>query len=193
MHEKLLSVVAVLCIVTGCASTETIDEFEAPEADVAGRRGFAIKGGDFGIAVAPDPKLVEQADQRLRALIAEELLQKGYRQVGMQESADMVVSYQVAGHRQFVISDERRIGAPSANQVLTPGGASNVPVAGSVPKEQTVRHGSVIVFVEDPKTGKLIWRGAISTEERVTSTEAATRKVEAYTRQIVHEFPVHRP
>lgn len=192
MHKKLVSAVAVLSALVGCATTETIDKFEAPEADVAGRSSFTIKGGDFGVTTTPDPKLVEEADQRLRAVIADELLRKGYRQVGMEESADMIVTYQVAGHRQFVISDERRIGAPSANQVLAPGGAANVPVAGTVPKEQTVRHGSVIVFVDDPKTGKLVWRGAISTEERVTSTEAAARKVEKYARQIAHEFPERR-
>jgi hypothetical protein len=193
MRKNLLSVAAVLIVAVGCATTETIDEFEAPEGNVASKRTFAIKGGDFGTPAASDPKLLELADQRMRALIADEFVKKGYRQVGVQESADMQVSYQVAGHRQFVISDERRIGAPSPNQVLSPSGTPGVPVAGTVPKEQTVRHGSVILFVDDPKTGKLIWRGVIAKEERVASNEAMERKVENYMRQIAREFPAHQP
>jgi hypothetical protein len=56
-----------------------------------------------------------------------------------------------------------------------------------------VRHGSVILFVDDPKTGKLIWRGVIAKEERVASNEAMERKVENYMRQIAREFPAHQP
>jgi hypothetical protein len=52
-----------------------------------------------------------------------------------------------------------------------------------------VREGSVIVFVEDPATGRLIWRGLISDETRVSTPEGAVRQMTELARQVAHEFP----
>ena len=68
-------------------------------------------------------------------------------------TADMVVSFQISGYKRFVLSDERRIGAPSATQVLTPSGSTQLPPTSVVPREQTVGDGSMLVFVDDPRTG----------------------------------------
>ena len=87
----------------------------------------------------------------------------------------MIVSYQVAGHRTYVVSDDRRVGAPSPNEVLMPGNSPQLPPTSVVPHEQTVGEGSMIVFVDDPASGKLIWRGVISIESRVRSPEAGAR------------------
>jgi hypothetical protein len=80
------------------------------------------------------------------------------------------------------------VGAPSANQVLTPG-AQPMPPASALPREQSVRDGAVLVFVDDPRSGKLIWRGSVQAETRVSSNDAAVRKAVQTARDIVQELP----
>jgi len=48
------------------------------------------------------------------------------------------------------------------------------------------------VFVEDPASGRLIWRGRIQAEVRVDSPEAGVRMLEEMTRRIMEEFPARR-
>ena len=101
----------------------------------------------------------------------------------------MVVSFQISGYRRFVISDERRVGAPSATQVLTPSGSAQLPPTSVVPREQTVGDGSMLVFVDDPRTGRLIWRGVITAQTRVRSPEAGARLAAEMASAIAHEIP----
>jgi hypothetical protein len=103
----------------------------------------------------------------------------------------MVVSFQVAGSRKFVIPEERRIGAPSPNEVLMPGNIPPPP-ASELPREQLVRESSVVVFAEEPSSGRLMWRGLVSVESRTSSTEAAIRQITDIARHIAQQFPSHR-
>jgi hypothetical protein len=61
-----------------------------------------------------------------------------------------------------------------------------------VPEEQTLRQGSLIVYADDPATGRLLWRGRITSEGRVTSREAGMRTLVDMAKRIVAEFPPHR-
>jgi hypothetical protein len=103
----------------------------------------------------------------------------------------MHVSYQVAGTQRFVAAEDQRVGAPSPNEVLTPGNAP-LPPASMPPSEMRVREGSVILFVEDPASGRLIWRGLISDETRVSTPEGAVRQMTELARQVAREFPARR-
>jgi hypothetical protein len=47
----------------------------------------------------------------------------------------------------------------------------------------------MIVFVDDPASGKLIWRGVISIESRVRSPEAGARMAADMAREIVRSMP----
>jgi hypothetical protein len=177
--------------IVACTTNWPVDLFEAPEANLAGRTTYAWKGGEFGLPNETDPALLARADRALRDAIDKELAHKGYTPAATPAAADMLVSYQVAGTRRYVISDEKRIGAPSATEVLTPGGSPELPPTSVVPREQTVREGSVLVFVDDPKSGRLIWRGRIDAEGRVTSIEAGIRQSADMARAITSHIPAH--
>jgi hypothetical protein len=191
MIPARLSAVALLALAGGCVSPWTVDRFEAPEGNVAGRSSFAWKGGEAATPLAQEPGMQAQIESRVRAAVTGELLRKGYVEAPDPARADMFVSFQIAGSRHTVLSDERRIGAPSANQVLTPGGMPQ-PAASELPRVQTIREGSVIVFAEDPASGRLVWRGSVSAEGRVSSNEAALRQIESVAREIAREFPARK-
>ncbi len=189
MRPNVWLAAAGLALVAGCASTWTVDRFEAPEADIAGRRTFAWQPGELGTATGVSRSAATATESRLRAVVTNGLTAKGYVEVA--SGADMTVTYQVAGSQRFVLSDDRRVGAPSPTEVLTPSGTS-LPPASELPREQSVREGSVIVFVEDPSSGRLIWRGLVQAETRVDSREAGLRLIEDMAREIIEQFPARR-
>lgn len=181
---------AILMSLAGCASPWAVDRFEAPEADIADRASFTWKSGDIATGVPVGAKLSADTDARLRMAIVEGLLGKGYVQSSGSGPADMLISYQVAGSQKFVISEDRRIGAPLPSEVLDPGRANLPPAsATAVPEEQTLRQGSLIVYADDPATGRLLWRGRITSEGRVTSREAGMRTLVEMAKRIIDEFP----
>lgn len=180
--------IAAVTVIAGCVSQWAVDRFEAPEANLAARHTYFLKGGDLGTATALDHDVASRLEAAIRSTITTALGTKGYVESATGAAADMIVSYQVAGSRKFVTSDERRIGAPSPNTVLSPS-ATQPPPLSTLPREQAIRDGSVIVFVDDPASGKLIWRGLVTSETRVGSTEDLIHLVEEMTRSILGEFP----
>jgi hypothetical protein len=58
-----------------------------------------------------------------------------------------------------------------------------------VPREMRVRDGSVIVFIEDGASGRLIWRGTVTAETRSGSTEQAVRLLAQMAHEIAKEVP----
>ena len=117
------------------------------------------------------------------------LAQRGYVLVTDPAQADMHVSYQVAGQRRFVMADDRPVGASAATEAMTPGRTPVPPASSQLPREQTVRDGTVIIFIDDPRTRKLIWRGLINAETRVATTEGAIEQASNMVRQIAKEIP----
>jgi hypothetical protein len=136
--------------------------------------------------------MLEAIESRVRAAVTGELVRKGYVETTDPARADMLVSYQIAGTRRLELSEDRRVGAPSPNQVLTPGGMPQPP-ASELPRVQTIREGTVTVLVEDPASGKLVWRGSVSAEGRVSSNEAALRQIADVAHHITREFPARQP
>ena len=177
-----------LSLLAGCAAHWDVDSFEAPESNVAAHRTFYWKGGEFGSPRELDPNMVASATTAVRNAVTAELTRKGYAEVSTATGADMLVSFQVAGSQRFVVSDERRIGAPSATTVLSPS-AVQPPPASTVPREMRVRDGSVIVFIEDGASGRLIWRGTVTAETRSGSTEQAVRLLAQMAHEIAKEVP----
>jgi len=192
VNRASFRVVAALAVfvtlVAGCATTDDIDKYEAPEANFPARHTYGWKPGEVSTPGQQNAGDVHRLDQAVQAAIEDELAHKGYTKVDAAK-ADMIVSYQVAGHRTYVVSDDRRVGAPSPNEVLMPGNSPQLPPTSVVPHEQTVGEGSMIVFVDDPASGKLIWRGVISIESRVRSPEAGARMAADMAREIVRSMP----
>jgi class 3 adenylate cyclase len=179
----------VAALLGACSTTWDIDRYEAPEATFATRHTYAWKTGQFSTPVARPGAEVAAIDRAVREAVEEELARKGYELAPDPATADMIVSFQISGYRRFVLSDDKRIGAPSATQVLTPSGTAQLPPTAVVPREQTVGDGSMIVFVDDPKSNRLIWRGLITAQTRVRSPEAGVRLAADMARAIAREIP----
>lgn len=183
--------VASVAVLAACAVPLAVDTFAAPEVDLAGKSSFAWRGGEFATSEATQPDIAESAAARIREAVTAELVHKGFVETADAASADMLVSFQVSAVRRTVMP-ERRVGAPLPSEVLTVGGQP-VPAASELPREQTVREGTVVVFVEDPASGRVAWRGLVNVETRAASSEARVRTVVETTRQIAREFPARRP
>lgn len=182
----------LLATLAGCASTWDVDKFEAPGADIARRGTFAWGGGELGSAAAIDPSVVQTADQHMRDTIVGELVKKGYRLAPDARSAQMVVSYQLVGTRKYVTSKEPRFNAPSPNSVLS-ASAPPPPAASELPPERRVTEGSVIIFVDDPASQSLIWRGAITAETRNANSEQGIHTAAEMAMDILRDFPNYSP
>jgi len=192
MIRSPLSALAALALLAACASNPwTVDSYEAPEADVAGKRSFIWRDGEVGAPLVKRPAVAADTQARLRAAITHELTLKGYVETADAAAADMVVSFQVSGSRRFEPADQRRIGAPSPNEVLTPGNV-RPPPASEMPREVSVRQGNVMVFAEHPGSGQLMWRGMVSAEIRTSSLERTVDQVIDAGRHIAQMFPARR-
>jgi hypothetical protein len=180
---------ATLALVAACAVNPwAVDSFEAPEAMVASKRSFLYKPGEIAAPLVRQPAVATDTEARMRAAIVEELLRKGYVEAADPAGADLVVSYQASGTSRFVESDQRRIGAPSPDELLTPGNVPP-PAASELPPEKPVREVAVVVFADEPGTGRLAWRGMVSVETRTSSTESLVRQVVDMARHITQQFP----
>jgi hypothetical protein len=192
MIRSPLPALAALVLLAACAVNPwTVDSFEAPEADVAGKRIFLWRNGEVGAPLIKRPAVAADAQARLREAITHELKLKGYVETTDAAAADMIVSFQVSGSRRFEQADQQRIGAPSPNEVLTPGNV-RPPPASEVPREVSVRQGNVMVFAEHPGSGQLMWRGLVSAEIRTSSLERTVDKVIDAGRHIAQGFPARR-
>jgi hypothetical protein len=178
----------LLALAAGCAATWTVDTFEDPGAQLTERPSFAWTGGEVGSVVTVRPALVSATDAQVRDAVVKVLLRKGYDLAADPKQAQMLVSYQVAGARKYVTNEKPRFNAPSPNDVLM---SSNPPppAASELPREQQITQGSVIVFVADPESGKLIWRGAITSETRTGSSKQAIEDVARMAADIAESFP----
>lgn len=188
MHLQRLAVLACLGVVAACATTWDVDRFEAADANLAARRSFAWHGSEVATPTTDAPDVEREIAVQVRQAVVTEFTAKGYVEVADAATADMLVSCQVAGSQRFETSKDQRIGAPSPSQVLTPGNAP-LPPASLPPREVSVREGSVIVFVADPASGRLIWRGLVGEEMRVSSDKAGVHHIAEIARHIAKEFP----
>ncbi len=187
-RRAALACLAWLVTATGCAVHWDVDTYASPGTTVATANTFYWKGGDYATAAQLEPAAISIAEGLARTAVVEELARKGYVEVPAATGADLVVSYQVSGVRRFVTNETPRIGAPSPNTVLSPS-EIQPPPASSVPREIRVREGSIVLFVDDARLGRLAWRGEVAGEMRAGSPEQAARIVAQMAREIAKEVP----
>lgn len=175
-------------LAAGCAMWSDVETFKAPDGNLTARQGFYWKGGDFATAAQLDPAAIALAETQVRDAVVAELTRRGYVQKSQAEGAQLAVGFQVSGVRRFETLEAPRVGAPSPNQVLTPG-QIRPPPASTVAREVTVREGSVVLTITDAESHKLVWRGETSTETRARNSEQAARTVAQMARQIATQVP----
>jgi hypothetical protein len=137
---------------------------------------------------AVDPQRAADVERHIREAVVAGLVRKGYQEVSDPKTAQMLVSYQVVGTRKYETSEKPRFNAPLPDDVLRPTGPQP-PAASELPPERRVTEGSVIVFVDDPAAGRLIWRGAITTETRTASAKQGIDTAADMAADIVESFP----
>ncbi len=91
----------LVALVAGCATTWQVDNYQAPGSDITARRSFAWKGGELGTVAEVNPAVATATDLHLREVIVAGLVRKGYQEAADAKSAQMLVSYQVAGTRKY--------------------------------------------------------------------------------------------
>jgi hypothetical protein len=185
-HQWLAALLLILA--AGCVTTWQVDSYQAPGDGPTVRGTFAWTGGELGTVAAVDPSLATRTDQHIREVVVAGLVRKGYQEVPDPKSAQMLVSYQVVGTRKYVTSKTPRFNAPNPNDVLMTSNPQP-PAASELPREHSVREGSVILFVDDAASGELIWRGAITAETRTSSSEQAVHTAADMAADIVESFP----
>lgn len=188
MQAQRRFAVLMLALAAGCTTTWQVDTYEAPGAGIESRRTFAWNGGELGSVAAVSPQLAADVDRHVREAVVAGLVRKGYKEVTDPKAAQMLVSYQVAGSRKYVTSEKPRFNAPLPDDVLRPTGPAP-PAASELPPERRVTEGSVIVFVDDPAAGHLIWRGAITAETRTSSAKQGVDTAAEMAADIVESFP----
>ncbi len=184
-------VVASVALLGACAVPLKVDTFVAPDVNLAGKSTFAWKGGDFALPNTAAPAAAESATAQIRAAVVAELVNKGFVETADPAAADLLVSFQASAMSRTVLT-EGRIGAPLPSDVLTASGPP-MPAASELPRERTVRAGTMVIFVEDRASGRVAWRGLVDVETRTASTEANIRTAVEMARQVAREFPAHRP
>lgn len=187
-RRAVLGLVAITALAAGCATHWEVEEFAAADANLTARESFYWRGGEIGSAAPIDPAASATADRQVRDVVTTALLAKGYTQAASATGAHMTVGYQISGTRRFVEADDRRIGAPSPTTVLSPSEVQPPP-ASALPREMLVRDGTVMVFIEDPVTGKLIWRGVVNAELRVKSAEEGVRLITHMAQEVADRIP----
>jgi len=185
-HRRIAAL--LLALAAGCATTWDVDTYEAPGSALTARRSFAWTGGELGTVSEVHPSVVSATDQHIREVVVAGLLRKGYQEATDAKSAEMLVSYQVAGTRKYVTSTAPRFNAPNPDDVLMTSNPQP-PAASELPRERRVTEGSVIIFVDEPATGQIIWRGAITAETRSSSSEQAVHTAAEMAADIVESFP----
>ncbi len=91
----------LLALVAGCATTWQVDNYQAPGSDITARRSFAWKGGELGTVAEVNPAVAAATDLHMREVVVAGLVRKGYQEAADAKSAQMLVSYQVAGTRKY--------------------------------------------------------------------------------------------
>jgi hypothetical protein len=187
-RSAALLLVALAGAATGCATHWDVNAYQAPGANVAALETFYWKGGDFASAAMPSRAITATTEARVRSSVVGELIRKGYRETPSAAGADFIVSFQVSAVTQILVDERPRIGAPSATTVLSPG-EIQPPPASAVPRDISVRNGSVVMYVDDGASGRLLWRGEVAGETRAGSADHLSRIIEQMMLEIAKALP----
>jgi hypothetical protein len=180
---------ALLVLTTACISSNwPVDHYETPGAGLAAKRTFSWAGGELGSVSAVDPDLATRLDKEMKSTVIAGFVARGFTLVADQKAADMVVRYEIVGTRRYMTTERPRFSAPLPDDVLMQSRQSP-PAASELPPERRVTDGSVIVFVDEPGTGRLMWRGVVTEETRSSTNDAAVRTASEMARAIVATFP----
>ena len=181
--------VGLAALAAGCTTPWAVESFAAPDTDLPGKKSFVWKGGEFNTPAAMEPELAAVVEPRVRQAVVDELLRKGFVESGDAAAADMLVSFQVSADAPL-----RTVGGAARRRAVAEqradGGRHATPPASELPRERTVREGTVVVFVEDPASGRIVWRGLVNVRDaRDLVARRASARSSTWRGSIAQEFP----
>jgi hypothetical protein len=187
--QKAISRTAV-CVLTilfaACASGVKVSTMEVDDARLRERTTFAwVDRGDTGLQA--DPQLAAQVGADVREGAVSELSRKGYQEVP-REKADMLVSFQIAVTSMPTSDVSGPVGGMSPQASLGPGDPfRELRDRGTLTSDVRESAASLLVFVTDQQTGKILWRG--TAESLMTSPREGAQAVPSAVRRMFEKFP----
>jgi hypothetical protein len=135
-----------------------------------------------------DPAVAAQLNSDVRQAAVNELSRRGYEQLPP-ERADMLVSYQVVVTSVGSGDRGEPVSGMSPQASIGPGDPfRELRDRGTVTNDVRESMGSLLVFVTDRQTGRILWRG--TAESLMTSPREGERAAAGAVRQMFEKFPM---
>lgn len=170
-----------------CVSEVAYDTQHNRSVDFKQLKTFAWNDNDVAYVGARNEDVRKRVDSMIRSTVVTRLTQKGYTQVPLAD-ADFLVSYHIAVTQELdtmavqeqsavTVFNNSNINLDETYTIVYPdrtvGGGRN-----AAPGELTVSKGTLLLFVVDGETKRLMWQGtAVGTA--VTAREALSRSRKA--------------
>ena len=183
---RAVSTVLSTFLLVACASGVRVSTLEVDDARLHQRTSFAwVDRGSTGLE--RDAALAAEVNASVRQVAVSELRRKGYEEVSP-EQADLLVSYQV------IVTDAGPLNRGEPTSGMSPQGSvgpgdpfRELRDRGTLTPDVRQSHGSLLVFVTDSRSGRILWRG--TAESLMTSRREGARKVPSAVRQMFEKFP----
>ncbi len=149
--------IMTLSVLAGCVPEVQIQTEPTPNTDFSRLKTFAWQESDISYTGARDPDTARRVQNVIRSSIVTGLQDKGFVQVNKQP--DFLVSYHV------VVTEEEDPMLTEEEYVIFGNPASNPNQSYTIHREDlrvgqgSIRRGTLIVFIADAKTQRLLWQG----------------------------------
>jgi Domain of unknown function (DUF4136) len=139
------------------------------------------------VKVSDNPDLNQLMDQRIKGAFEAELTKEGLTQV--QDNPDLLIGYQAAvSHETQLNTFSSDMGGPGygygARWGYGWGGGSSM----STTTSSTIRNGTLVLDLMDPKAKQLIFRG-VATDSLSDKPEKNIKKIEKSAKKIFEKYP----
>jgi hypothetical protein len=180
------AIVMMTALFVACASGVKVSALEVDDARLHERTSFAwVDRGSTGPQA--DPALATRVSSEVKQAAVGELSRKGYQELPA-ERADMLVSYQVVITSAGSSNRGEPVMGMSPQGTIGPGDPfRELRDRGTLTPDVRESEGSLLVFITDRATGRILWRG--TAESLMTSPREGARVVPAAVRRMFEKFP----
>ena len=196
MKSKPLLMCCAAFLLAACAPQVSYDTQYNRAVKFDELKTFAWQENRISYTGARNAETRQRVDATIRSEVVTQLTRKGFTQVAA-ENADFLVSYHIVVTQELdsmavqeqtavTVFDNSNINLDETYTIVYPdrqvGGTS-----GAAPGELTIRKGTLLLFVVDAETKRLMWQGTAA-GTAVTTREALTRSRDAI-RGLMAQFP----
>ncbi len=186
-HRALLPFVCVLAL--GACATDPI-EYAGTPASLPPFRTFKVAEERYVFPEQISPNQRDRVGPELREAAASALRERGYREVGKDETADVLVVLGAIGRTTAptaVNEDQSRHLNQVDTNVFDGSTAEPPPAVGGEGPVGFSREGDLILYLLDPNTRRSLWRA--NSSGSASSAGEALRKARSVYRAMVRQLP----